>query len=153
MVSQARPGPCRIHRAMRAIGMAGRALEPMGRRAAERVAFGGPPASQDAVGQQIAESRTAIEQARSLTLETAWPIDGHGAEGARSEIAAVEAVAPRVAFEVLDGAIQVHGGAGVGDDTPLAAMYTWAGAMRIFDGPDEARVRTVARQELRPYLS
>ena len=153
MISQARLGPGRIHHAMRAIGMAERALELMCRRAAERVAFGKPLASQGVVQQQIAESRMAIEQARLLTLKTAWLIDRHGAKGARTEIAAIKVIAPRVACEVLDRAIQVHGGAGVSDDTPLAAMYTWARAMRIFDGPDEVHARTVARQELRPYLS
>ncbi|GAA2733275.1 acyl-CoA dehydrogenase family protein [Actinocorallia aurantiaca] len=153
MISQARLGPGRIHHAMRAIGMAERALELMCRRAAERVAFGKPLASQGVVQQQIAESRMAIEQARLLTLKTAWLIDRHGAKGARTEIAAIKVIAPRVACEVLDRAIQVHGGAGVSDDTPLAAMYTWARAMRIFDGPDEVHSRTVARQELRPYLS
>ncbi|MEO3786573.1 acyl-CoA dehydrogenase family protein [Actinocorallia sp. B10E7] len=153
MISQARLGPGRIHHAMRALGMAERALELMCRRAAERVAFGKPLASQGVVQQQIAESRMAIEQARLLTLKTAWLIDRHGAKGARTEIAAIKVIVPRVAFEVLDRAIQVHGGAGVSDDTPLAAMYTWVRAMRIFDGPDEVHVRTVARQELRPYLS
>jgi acyl-CoA dehydrogenase len=95
----------------------------------------------------------AIEQARLLTLKTAWLIDRHGAKGARTEIASIKVIVPRIAFEVLDRAIQIHGGAGVSDDTPLAQMYTWVRAMRIFDGPDEVHVRTVARQELRPYLS
>ncbi|MBW8484527.1 acyl-CoA dehydrogenase family protein [Actinomadura parmotrematis] len=150
-VAQARLGPGRIHHCMRAIGMAERALELMCKRAAERVAFGGPLAAQGVVQQQIAESRMAIEQARLLTLKTAWLIDRHGAKGARTEIAAIKVVAPRVAAEVIDRAIQVHGGAGVSADTPLAAMYAWARAMRIFDGPDEVHVRTVARQELRRH--
>ncbi|GAA3232174.1 acyl-CoA dehydrogenase family protein [Actinocorallia longicatena] len=152
-ISQARLGPGRIHHCMRALGMAERALELMCRRAAERVAFGKPLAAQGVVQQQIAESRMAIEQARLLTLKTAWLIDRHGAKGARSEIAAIKVVVPRITFEVIDRAIQIHGGAGVSDDTPLAQMYTWVRAMRIFDGPDEVHVRTVARQELRPYLS
>ncbi|GAB3682656.1 acyl-CoA dehydrogenase family protein [Actinocorallia lasiicapitis] len=152
-ISQARLGPGRIHHCMRALGMAERALELMCRRAAGRVAFGGPLASQGVVQQQIAESRMAIEQARLLTLKTAWLIDRHGAKGARTEIAAIKVVVPRTAFEVVDRAIQIHGGAGVSDDFPLAQMYTWIRAMRIFDGPDEVHVRTVARQELRPYLS
>ncbi|WP_103936842.1 acyl-CoA dehydrogenase family protein [Thermomonospora echinospora] len=152
-IAQARLGPGRIHHCMRAIGMAERALELMCRRAASRVAFGKPLAQQGVVQQQIAESRMAIEQARLLTLKTAWLIDRHGAKGARTEIAAIKVIAPRVAGEVIDRAIQVHGGAGVSGDTPLAAMYAWARAMRIFDGPDEVHVRTVARQELKSYLS
>ncbi|ROO89956.1 acyl-CoA dehydrogenase [Actinocorallia herbida] len=153
LISQARLGPGRIHHAMRALGMAERALELMCRRAADRVAFGKPLAAQGVVQQQIAESRMAIEQARLLTLKTAWLIDKHGAKGARTEIAAIKVVVPRIAHEVIDRAIQIHGGAGVSDDTPLAAMYTWVRAMRLFDGPDEVHVRTLARQELRPYLS
>ncbi|MDX6744557.1 acyl-CoA dehydrogenase family protein [Actinocorallia sp. A-T 12471] len=153
LISQARLGPGRIHHCMRALGMAERALELMCRRAADRVAFGKPLAAQGVVQQQIAESRMAIEQARLLTLKTAWLIDRHGAKGARTEIAAIKVVVPRIAHEVIDRAIQVHGGAGVSDDTPLAAMYTWVRAMRLFDGPDEVHVRTLARQELRPYLS
>ncbi|TDD63986.1 acyl-CoA dehydrogenase [Actinomadura darangshiensis] len=151
VIAQARLGPGRIHHCMRALGMAERALELMCRRALSREAFGGPLAGQGVVRQQIAESRMAIEQARLLTLKTAWLIDRHGAKGARSEIAAIKVVVPRIAHEVLDRAIQVHGGAGVSDDTPLAAMYSWVRAMRIFDGPDEVHVRTVARQELRRY--
>ncbi|MBO2456750.1 acyl-CoA dehydrogenase family protein [Actinomadura violacea] len=151
MIAQARLGPGRIHHCMRALGMAERALELMCRRAVDRVAFGGPLAKQGVVRQQIAESRMAIEQARLLTLKTAWLIDQHGAKGARSEIAAIKVIVPRITHEVLDRAIQIHGGAGVSDDTPLAAMYAWVRAMRIFDGPDEVHVRTVARQELRQY--
>ncbi|MFD0901442.1 acyl-CoA dehydrogenase family protein [Actinomadura sediminis] len=151
MIAQARLGPGRIHHCMRALGMAERALELMCRRAVDRVAFGAPLAKQGVVRQQIAESRMAIEQARLLTLKTAWLIDRAGAKGARSEIAAIKVVVPRIAHEVVDRAIQVHGGAGVSDDTPLASMYTWLRAMRIFDGPDEVHVRTVAGQELRRY--
>jgi acyl-CoA dehydrogenase len=89
-----------------------------------------------------------IEQARLLVLKTAWLIDRKGASAARSEIAAIKVVVPRITHEVLDRAIQIHGGAGVSDDTPLASMYAWVRAMRIFDGPDEVHVRTVAGQEL-----
>ncbi|HEX2314024.1 MAG TPA: acyl-CoA dehydrogenase family protein [Thermomonospora sp.] len=151
VIAQARLGPGRIHHCMRALGMAERALELMARRAVGRVAFGGPLAEQGVVQQWIAESRMDLEQARLLTLKTAWLIDRHGARGARSEIAAIKVVVPRAALRVLDRAIQVHGAAGVSDDTPLAAMYAWVRAMRIFDGPDEVHVRTVARQELRAY--
>ena len=153
MIAQARLGPGRIHHCMRALGAAERALELMCQRAVSRVAFGKTLAEQGVVQQQIAESRMAIEQARLLTLKAAWMIDKYGSKGARTEIAAIKVVAPRVACEVIDRAIQVHGGAGVSGDTPLAGMYAWARAMRIFDGPDEVHIRTVARQELKPYRS
>ncbi|GAA3117577.1 acyl-CoA dehydrogenase family protein [Planomonospora alba] len=152
-IAQARLGPGRIHHCMRAVGMAERALELMCARAASRVAFGRTLAEQGVVQQQIAESRLAVEQARLLTLKAAWMIDTVGAKAAATEIAAIKVVAPRMACEVIDRAIQVHGGMGVSDDVPLALMYAQARAMRIFDGPDEVHVRTVARRELRPYLA
>ncbi|GAA3122269.1 acyl-CoA dehydrogenase family protein [Streptosporangium carneum] len=152
-IAQARLGPGRIHHCMRAVGMAERALELMCARAANRVAFGQTLAQQGVVQQQIAESRLAIEQARLLTLKAAWLIDTVGARAAAAEISAIKVVAPRMACEVIDRAIQVHGGMGVSDDVPLAAMYAQARAMRIFDGPDEVHIRTVARRELKPYLS
>ncbi|MFI6520730.1 acyl-CoA dehydrogenase family protein [Spirillospora sp. NPDC050679] len=147
-IAQARLGPGRIHHCMRAIGMAERALELMCQRAVDRVAFGKPLAAQGVVRQQIAESRMAIEQARLLTLKTAWLIDKHGVKAARSEVAAIKVVAPRVALEVVDRAIQVHGGAGVSDDTPLAQMWAGLRTLRLADGPDEVHVRSVARAEL-----
>jgi acyl-CoA dehydrogenase len=150
-IAQARLGPGRIHHCMRAIGMAERALELMCRRASERIAFGKPLAAQGVVRQQIAESRMAIEQARLLTLKTAWLIDKHGPKGARKEVAAIKVIAPRVALEVVDRAIQVHGGAGVSDDTPLAAMWAGLRTLRLADGPDEVHVRSVARAELGAY--
>jgi acyl-CoA dehydrogenase len=150
-IAQARLGPGRIHHCMRAIGVAERALELMCRRAVSRVAFGKPLAAQGVVRQQIAESRMAIEQARLLTLKTAWLIDNVGAKGARSEIAAIKVIAPRVCCEVLDRAIQVHGGAGVSDDFPLASMYAHSRTLRLADGPDEVHVRSVARMELGRY--
>jgi acyl-CoA dehydrogenase len=152
MIAQARLGPGRIHHCMRAVGMAERALELMCRRATSRLAFGGPIASQGVVQQQIAESRMAIEQARLMTLKTAWLIDTVGAKGARSEVAAIKVIAPRMACEVIDRAIQIHGGGGVSDDFPLAEMYAGARTLRIADGPDEVHVRSVARQELGRYL-
>ncbi|NVI91358.1 acyl-CoA dehydrogenase family protein [Actinomadura sp. BRA 177] len=151
-IAQARLGPGRIHHCMRAIGMAERALELMCERAVSRVAFGGPLAKQGVVREQIAESRMAIEQARLLTLKTAWLIDKHGVQAARSEVAAIKVIAPRVALEVVDRAIQVHGGAGVSDDTPLAAMWAGLRTLRLADGPDEVHVRSVARAELGKYL-
>ncbi|WP_436760385.1 acyl-CoA dehydrogenase family protein [Streptosporangium sp. V21-05] len=152
-IAQARLGPGRIHHCMRAVGMAERALELMCARAANRVAFGQTLAQQGVVQQQIAESRLAIEQARLLTLKAAWMIDTVGVKAAASEISAIKVVAPRMACDVIDRAIQVHGGMGLSDDVPLATMYAQARAMRIFDGPDEVHIRTVARRELKPYLS
>jgi acyl-CoA dehydrogenase len=151
MIAQARLGPGRIHHCMRAIGMAERALELLCRRAASRVAFGKPLAEQGVVREQIAESRMEIEQARLLTLKTAWLVDSVGVKGARTEIAAIKVIAPRVALAVLDRAIQVHGGGGVSDDFPLAAMWAHLRTLRLADGPDEVHVRTVARQELGRY--
>ena len=151
-IAQARLGPGRIHHCMRAIGVAERALELMCQRALSRTAFGRTLAEQGVVRQQIAESRMAIDQARLYTLYTAWLIDSVGAKGARSEIAAIKVIAPRVCLEVLDRAIQVHGAGGVSDDFPLASMWAHARTLRIADGPDEVHVRSVARQELGKYV-
>jgi acyl-CoA dehydrogenase len=151
MIAQARLGPGRVHHCMRSIGMAERALELACARATSRVAFGGPLADQGVVQQQIAESRMEIEQARLYTLKTAWLIDNVGMKGARSEIAAIKVIAPRIALNVVDRAIQIHGGAGVSGDVPLAAMWAHLRTLRIADGPDEVHIRTVARQELRGY--
>jgi acyl-CoA dehydrogenase len=152
MIAQARLGPGRIHHCMRSLGIAERALKLMCERAASRVAFGKELARQGVVQEQIAESRMEIEQARLLTLKTAWLIDRVGARGARTEIAAIKVIAPRVTLKVLDRAIQVHGGAGVSDDFPLARMWAGMRTLRLADGPDEVHVRTVARQELGKYL-
>ena len=134
---------------MRLVGMAERALQLMVERARSREAFGRPLADHGVVAAQIAEARMAIEQARLLVLKTAWLIDTHGVKAATSEVAAIKVVVPRMACRVIDDAIQVHGGAGVSDDTPLAAMYAGARTLRIADGPDEVHVRSVARAELR----
>ncbi len=152
MIAQARLGPGRIHHCMRAIGAAERALKLMCERAVSRVAFGQEIARQGVVRQQIAESRMEIDQARLMILKTADLIDKFGAKGARSEIAQIKVIAPRVALAVVDRAIQVHGAAGVSDDFPLARMYAGLRTLRIADGPDEVHVRTVARQELGKYL-
>jgi len=151
-IAQARLGPGRIHHCMRAVGMAERALELMCQRAASRVAFGKELARQGVVQQQIAESRMEIEQTRLMTLKTAWLIDTVGAKGARTEVAAIKVIAPRMACAVIDRAIQVHGGGGVSDDFPLAEMYAGARTLRLADGPDEVHIRSVARQELGRYL-
>ena len=148
-IAQARLGPGRIHHCMRSIGTAERALQMMVERAKSRVAFGGPLADQGSVQEWIAESRIEIEQARMLTLKAAWMIDQGDAKSARTEIGAIKVVAPRVACNVIDRAIQVHGGLGVSDDVPLAKMYGWQRALRIFDGPDQVHLRSIARWELK----
>jgi acyl-CoA dehydrogenase len=153
-ISQARLGPGRIHHAMRAIGMAERALALMVERAKSRVAFGGPLSDQGVVRDLIAKSRIEIDQVRLYVLKTAWLIDRHGARGAATEIAGIKVAAPAVATAVIDRAIEVHGAAGISDDTPLASFYAWARALRIVDGPDAVHRRTIARRELRaerPY--
>jgi len=150
-IAQGRLGPGRIHHCMRQIGVAERALELMCKRATSRVAFGKTLAEQGTVRTAIAESRMEIEQARLLTLKTAWLIDSVGAKGARTEIAAIKVIAPRVCLNVIDRAIQVHGGGGVSDDFPLASMWAHARTLRIADGPDDVHLRSVARMELGKY--
>jgi acyl-CoA dehydrogenase len=152
-IAQARLGPGRIHHCMRALGMAERALRLMTDRATDRVAFGRPLAHQGVVQEWIAASRIEIEQARLLTLKAAWMIDTAGAKGARTEIAAIKVVAPRVALAVVDRAIQTFGGAGVSPDTPLAAMWAGLRTLRIADGPDEVHLRDIARLELKERLA
>ncbi|RRQ26809.1 acyl-CoA dehydrogenase [Rhodococcus sp. Eu-32] len=148
-IAQARLGPGRIHHCMRALGAAERALGLMTARAQDRIAFGKPLAEQGVVQQQIAESRIAIDQARLLCQYASKITDVHGNKAAAPYVSAAKVSVPRVALEVIDRAIQVHGGAGVSDDVPLAAMYGWHRAMRIFDGPDEVHLRTIAKAELR----
>jgi len=152
-IAQARLGPGRIHHCMRAIGIAERALDLMCERAVGRTAFGGRLAERGVIRTWIAESRIAVDQARLLTLHAAWMIDTVGAKGARKEIAAIKVVAPRMALDVVDKAIQAFGGAGVSEDTPLAAMWAGLRTLRIADGPDEVHLRDVARLELRDQLA
>ena len=147
-IAQARLGPGRIHHCMRSIGMAERALELMCTRALAREAFGVPVADQGVVRHRIAQARVRIDQARLLTLAAAARIDTEGARAARDDIAAIKVVAPSTALWVIDQAIQVHGGAGVSDDTPLAMMWSHARALRIADGPDEVHEMVLARREL-----
>jgi len=150
-ISQARLGPGRIHHCMRTIGMAERALELMCRRAASRVTFGQPVSERANIQDWIAESRIAIEQTRLLTLKAAWMMDTVGNKEARIEIAAIKIAAPEMALQIIDRAIQVHGGAGVTDDFPLARAYAHLRTLRLADGPDEVHKRTIARLELRKY--
>src|SRR3954452_13944614 len=154
MIAQARLGPGRSHHCMPAIGMAERALALMVEWTKSRVAFGRPLAEQGTVRELIARSRMEIDQARLMLLKTADLIDKYGAKGARTEIAGIKVIAPNVACDVIDRAIQVHGGAGVSNDTVLARFWASARTLRIADGPDAVHIRSVAREELnreRPY--
>ena len=151
LIGQARLGPGRIHHCMRAIGMAERALELMCKRAHSRVAFGIPLAKQGVIRDWIAESRVRIEQTRLLTLKAAWMMDTVGKEQARVEISAIKVAAAELATWVIDRAIQVHGGAGVSDDFPLASMYAHARTLHIVDGADEVHKMVLARDELKRW--
>ena len=147
-IAQGRLGPGRIHHCMRSIGLAERALELMCKRLASRVAFGGPIARQGVWAERIAESRCLIDQARLLTLKAAHMMDTVGNKGAKSEIAMIKVVAPNVACQVLDWAIQAHGGGGMCDDFPVAYAYTLARTLRLADGPDEVHRNAIAKLEV-----
>jgi len=146
--AQARLGPGRIHHVMRALGAGERALAMMVARTQERVAFGKPLAEQSSVRERIAESRIELEQARALCHKAAYVVDSAGNKEARHLIAAAKVAVPRAVTNVIDRAIQVHGAAGISDATPLSMMYGWHRAMRIFDGPDEVHLTSLARAEL-----
>ena len=147
-IAQGRLGPGRIHHCMRLIGLAERALELMCARVKRRVAFGKPLAEQGTIRADIAESRMAIDQARLLTLRAAYLMDTAGNKAARSEIAQIKLVAPRMALRVLDRVIQAHGAAGISDDFPLARAWAHARTLRLADGPDEVHVEAIAKIEL-----
>jgi len=152
-LAQARLGPGRIHHCMRAIGMAERALSLMIKRSMVRETFGTTLVKQGVIQEWIATARIYIEQARLLVLKAAWMIDTVGAKGARKEIAAIKVAVPQMAERIIDHAIQSYGGAGVSQDTPLAAMYAGIRTLRIVDGPDEVHIRDIARLEIKPYLA
>ena len=152
-LAQARLGPGRILHCMRAIGMAERALSLMIKRSLTRTTFGKELARQGVIQEWIAQARIDIEQARLLVLKAAWIIDNQGAKAARKEIAAIKVAVPRMAEQIINNAIQAHGGAGVSQDTPLAAMYAGVRALRIVDGLDEVHLRDIARLERKPYIS
>jgi acyl-CoA dehydrogenase len=147
-IAQGRLGPGRIHHCMRLIGLAERSLELMCRRAVARVAFGKTVAQQTVTQERIAEARCLIEQARLLTLKAAWMMDVAGNKAAKGEIAMIKVVAPNMALKVIDWAMQVHGGAGMCQDFPLAYYYSQARTLRFADGPDEVHRNAIAKLEL-----
>ena len=147
-IAQGRLGPGRIHHCMRLVGLAERALELLCRRSTSRVAFGRPLADQGVTRERIAEARCRIDMARLLTLKAAWMMDVAGNKSARTEIAMIKVVAPAMACQVIDWAIQLHGAAGLSDDQPLAYFYAVARTLRFADGPDEVHRDAIAKLEL-----
>ena len=152
-IAQGRLGPGRIHHCMRLIGVSERALSLMCKRLSSRVAFGKPIASQTIWHERIAESRCMIEQLRLLTFKAAYMMDTVGNKAARSEIAMIKVAAPSAAQQILDWAMQAHGGGGMSDDFPLAYAFTWARALRFADGPDEVHRSALAKWELGKYVA
>ncbi|GAA4029373.1 acyl-CoA dehydrogenase family protein [Actimicrobium antarcticum] len=152
-IAQGRLGPGRIHHCMRAIGVAERALELMCKRLDQRVAFGKKISEQGVWRERIAESRIQIDSARLLTLKAAYMMDTVGNKHAKAEIAMIKVLAPTVAQQVLDWAIQAHGAGGVSDDFPLASMWAGNRTLRLADGPDEVHRNAIAKLELSKYIA
>jgi acyl-CoA dehydrogenase len=150
-IAQGRLGPGRVHHCMRLVGLAEKALELACERGMRRTAFGKPLINLGGNRERIAEARIAIEQVRLLVLKTAWLLDTRGLQGALSEVSQIKVAAPRVAQDVIDMSMQLHGGGGLSEDFPLAAAWTAARALRLADGPDEVHRAVVARIELKPY--
>ncbi len=147
-IAQGRLGPGRIHHCMRCIGLAERALELMCKRLSSRVAFGAAISTQSVWHERIADARCRIDAARLLTLKAAYMMDTVGNKGAKAEIAMIKVVAPNLACDILDWAIQAHGGGGMCDDFPLAYSYTAARTLRLADGPDEVHRNAIAKLEI-----
>ena len=152
-IAQGRLGPGRIHHCMRSIGAAERALEYMCKRLNSRVAFGKVIATQTVWQERIAEARIMIDQARLLTLKAAYMMDTVGNKIARSEIAMIKVVAPNMACQIIDWAIQAHGAGGVCQDFPLANMYAHQRTLRLADGPDEVHRNAIAKLEIAKYMT
>ena len=152
-IAQGRLGPGRIHHCMRTIGSAERALELMCKRLNSRVAFGKPLSAQGVWHERIADARIMIEQARLLTLKAAYMMDTVGNKDARAEIAMIKVIAPNMASQVIDWAIQAHGAAGVSDDFPLAYAYCTQRWLRLADGPDEVHRQSIAKLELARHIA
>ena len=152
-IAQGRLGPGRVHHCMRLIGLAEKALELALRRGTSRTAFGKPLVNLGGNRERIADSRIAINQARLLVLQTAYLLDTKGLAGALSEVSQIKVAVPRMAQDVIDMAIQLHGGGGLSDDFPLAAAWTSARSLRLADGPDEVHRGVIARIELASYLA
>ncbi|GGB78850.1 acyl-CoA dehydrogenase [Knoellia flava TL1] len=150
-IAQGRLGPGRVHHCMRLIGLAEKALELACERATTRTAFGKPLANLGGNRERLAQARIAINQARLLVLHAAWKLDTVGAFGAMSEVSEIKVAVPRMACDVIDMAIQLHGGAGMSEDFPLSAAYANARSLRLADGPDEVHLGVVAKILLAPY--
>ena len=152
-IAQGRLGPGRIHHCMRTIGAAERALELMCRRLNSRIAFGKPVSAQGVWHERIADARIMIEQSRLLTLKAAYMMDTVGNKVARAEIAMIKVIAPNMATQIIDWAIQAHGAAGVSDDFPLAYSYAHLRTLRLADGPDEVHRNAIAKLELARHIA
>ncbi|HTQ77548.1 MAG TPA: acyl-CoA dehydrogenase family protein [Burkholderiales bacterium] len=152
-IAQGRLGPGRIHHCMRSIGQAERALEKMCKRASQRVAFGRPVADQGVTRERIANARIMIDSTRLMVLHAAWRMDTVGNKVAKQEIAMIKVLAPNMACQVIDWAMQVHGGGGVSDDFGLANAYAHQRTLRFADGPDEVHRNAIAKQEIAAQTS